>query len=228
MNIIIIPARAGSKRIPKKNIKDFKGKPIIERIIKKVIKIKYFQKIIVSTDNDEIAEISKKSGALVPFLRPKSLSDDFTPAREVIIHALDWYKEKGTTFDKVCCIFPTSILLKKEDLVKGLDKSIKSKDDSYVFSATSFSHPIQRAFNIKKGISNMINPENFNERTQDLIPYYHDAGQFYIASSNTWLNKTNFFENGTPLLIPKWQAVDIDDQEDWERAEIIYEIMNRN
>ena len=225
-NILIIPARGGSKRIPRKNIKLFKGKPIIERIITKFIELDIFKKVIVSTDDEEIASISSNAGAEIPFLRPKDISGDFISTREVILHAIEWFKSNSLEFDYVACLYPTAIFCQPEDLIKGMRILRELKNDTYVFSATKYPHPIQRAFFIdNKNFSKMIYPNNFFKRTQDLEKSYYDAGQFYLASSKTWVKKINFFDEAKPLVIPRLRAIDIDTYEDWEFAEILYELI---
>ena len=225
MNLLIIPARGGSKRIPRKNIKNFHGKPIIEWTINESKKLKNFERFIVSTDDNEIAKISKSAGFEIPFLRPKNLSEDYVNTRDVIIHSIQFFKKKNIEFKNICCLYPTSPLLKSDDISKALKKLDESKKDIYIFSATKYSHPIQRSFYIgKNGISKMVFPECSNKRTQDLEPAFHDAGQFYIASEKTWLNKENIFEDGLPYILPKSRSIDIDTMEDWELAESFYEI----
>ena len=224
-NILIIPARGGSKRIPRKNIKLFKGKPIIERTIEIVFKLDIFDKLIVSTDDEEIASIAKRSGAEVPFVRPLKLSDDHASTRDVIIHALEWYKKRNIDYKYVCCLYPTSPLLKSKYLLDSINLLVNSDESGYVFSATKFTHPIQRAFYLdKKEKAKMFFKENFQKRTQDLKAAYHDAGQFYLASSDTWFEKSNIFEGSIPYILPNWRAVDIDNLEDWKLAELFYEI----
>ena len=228
-NLLIIPARGGSKRIPKKNIKRFKGKPIIEWTINELLKLDSFEKIIVSTDDEEIAKISNNSGIEVPFIRPKRISDDNASTRDVIIHAIRWFKEKNIEFGNVCCVYPTSIFIKHESISNALKILNSKKEEGYIFSATSFPHPIQRSFYInKRGNSQMFFPEKFRSRTQDLENSYHDAGQFYIASPKVWIEKQNIFENGIPFVIPRWHSIDIDTIEDWELSEIIFELNKKN
>ena len=223
-NILIIPARGGSKRIPRKNIKLFKGKPIIQRTIDNVAKLDFFNKIIVSTDDKEIASIAKNSGAEVPFMRPSELSDDHASTRDVILHALGWYKKRKIDYKYVCCLYPTAPLLKSKYLIESFKLLVNSDKSGYVFSAMHYTHPIQRAFYLDiKGKSKMFFKENFEKRTQDLKVAYHDAGQFYLASADTWFKKSNIFEGSTPYLLPKWSTVDIDNMEDWKLAELFYE-----
>ena len=227
MNILIIPARGGSKRIPRKNIKKFKGKPIIERTINAVKNLNFFQKIIVSTDDEEIAEIASSSGAEIPFLRPKDLSDDFANTRDVILHAIKWYEFKSIKLDKVCCLYPTAVLVDPNDLLKAITLLGTKDTQKYVFSAISYPYPIQRAFYLdKKGFSKMVSKENYVKRSQELNDAYHDAGQFYLASSNTWLNNNNILDGARPLIIPRWRGIDIDTEEDWEMAEFLYEFIS--
>ena len=221
MNIAIIPARAGSKRITGKNIKSFCGKPIISYSIETAKKSKIFDKIIVSTDSKEIADISKYYGAEVPFLRPKSISDDFSTISDVMLHATKYLKnEYEETIQTVCCIFPTAPLLKVEDLLKGYNIFNEGRW-TFVFAATNFSYPIQRSF--KKNISGSITmfyPEYYNSRSQDLEKGYHDAGLFYFGSTKSWIKKSNIFsENCSIILIPKTRVQDIDEPEDWLIAE---------
>ena len=226
-NILIIPARGGSKRIPKKNIKEFNGRPIIEITLKKVMELDCFSKVIVSTDSQEISLIARQIGAEVPFIRPANISGDFTTTREVIVHAITWYRSKGIEFDHICCLYPTTPLLKVEYLLEGINLFLNSDQNNYIFSATSYPHPVQRAFFIdEEGYSRMYEPHNYVKRTQDLKASYHDAGQFYIASADTWINKINIFEGGKPLIIPRWRTVDIDTSEDWIFAEKMYKLFN--
>jgi len=225
MNLLIIPARGGSKRIPKKNIKDFKGKPIIEWAINESKKLKNFDRFIVSTDDEEIAKISSDAGFEIPFLRPKNLSGDYTNTRDVIIHAINFFNKNNIQFKNVCCLYPTSPLLDSNDISKALEILNNSKKDSYIFSAIKYSHPIQRAFFIdKNGFSKMVFSKNTEKRTQDLESAYHDAGQFYIASTTTWINNDKILETGIPYILSKNKGIDIDTFEDWELAESIYEM----
>ena len=225
MNLLIIPARGGSKRIPRKNIKDFKGKPIIEWAINESKKLKNFDRFIVSTDDQEIAKISSNAGFEIPFLRPKNLSGDHAKTRDVIIHAINFFNKINIQFKNVCCLYPTSPLLDANDISKALRILNDSKKDSYIFSAMKYSHPIQRGFFIgKNGFSKMIFPKNTEKRTQDLESAYHDAGQFYIASTTTWLNNEKILETGIPYILSKNKSIDIDTIDDWELAEYIYEM----
>lgn len=225
-NILIIPARGGSKRIPRKNMRKFKGIPIIERTIKKVLELEYFEKTVVSTDDQEIASIALKAGAEIPFERPERISGDFASTREVILHAIDWYESKGEELNNICCLYATSVLLKTKDLIKGIEVLSESNHSNYVFTATKYAHPIQRAFYLNNDKKTKIFSQNdFFKRTQDLQVAYHDAGQFYLASRDTWKSKVNIFDEAQPIIIPSWRAIDIDTEEDWKFAELIFDII---
>lgn len=224
MRLCVIPARGGSKRIPRKNMKIFCGKPIIAWSIEAAIKSKCFDKIIVSTDNQEISDISCKYGAEVPFLRPKDLSDDFTGTTPVVKHAIEWINKNGKyKVDFACCIYATAPFIEAHYIKEGYEKLIR-KNAQYSISVTSYSFPIQRAIKIiddEKII--MIYPENFNKRSQDLEETFHDAGQFCWGKSSAWLKeKVSFAEHTVPVIIPRYKVQDIDNKEDWEKAVIMF------
>ena len=227
-NIAIIPARGGSKRIPKKNIKNFLGKPIIAYSIEMAISCKLFNKVIVSTDDQEIKDVAIKYGAKVPFIRPKEIADDFTGTHEVIGHAVKWLEDNGKKMDYVCCIYPTAPLIEKEDLIKGYE-IIKTGKWNSVIAATNFSYPIFRSFeNLTDGGLKMIFPEYYNSRSQDLPEVYHDAGLFYWAKPEIWKKKPErFSEKNSIVKIPNYRVQDIDTIDDWKKAEIAFEIINR-
>jgi pseudaminic acid cytidylyltransferase len=222
MNFAIIPARGGSKRILGKNTKLFRAKPIIAYSICAAINSKLFDKVIVSTDSEEIAKVAKEYGAEVPFLRPADISDDQTGIVEVIQHAINTLTATGCSLDLVCCIFATAPLIDVSDLKKGYEL-LKDKKWGFAFSATEFDSPIERAFTLKEGSVNMIAPQNYNVRSQDLTSAYHDAGQFYWGKSEAWIQEERIFDqNSTIIKIPKWRVQDIDTPDDWERAEFIH------
>ena len=226
MNICLIPARGGSKRIPRKNIKIFRGKPMIKWSIEAAIESQCFDKIYVSTDDKEIAKIALESGAEVPFIRPKYISDDFSTTQQVISHAINWLESNKITITCVCCIYATAPFIQTNDIKKAMSiyKNIDTK--SFVYTATTFEFPIQRAIKInEKGYSEMFYPENYNKRSQDLEEAFHDAGQFYIGCKNAWIKNYNFFDNGKPLILPRWRVQDIDNEEDWIRAEKLHKIV---
>ena len=225
MNLILIPARGGSKRLPKKNIKLFNGKPIILWSIEQALKTNNFNKVVVSTDDEEIAKIARLAGAEVPFIRPREFSNDFATTSDVVRHAISWFQEKGILFENVCCLYPTAPFVKALFLSNALNVLKNCKKEVFVISATSFVSPIQRAFYIdENGFSKMIDKNSFESRTQDLKKTYHDAAQFYMASSKTWLTKKNIFDGSKPFLLPRLFVQDIDTFEDWEDAEIIFEV----
>ena len=228
MNIAIIPARGGSKRIPKKNIKIFKGKPMIYWAIKNAINANCFDRIIVSTDDNEIAFIAKEFNAEVPFKRPKNLSDDFTPTSDVIKHCLNWLDSSNYYVKNVCCLYPSTPLINEKDILNAKEILEISEDEISVFSAILFPHPIERALLIdENGFSRMIKPNLFMKRTQDCMKAYHDAWQFYWASKIHWKTMKNLFHKSKPYLIPNWRVQDIDNEEDWKRAEIIFDLLQK-
>lgn len=223
MRIAVIPARGGSKRIPRKNIKNFHGKPMIAWSIEAAISSGCFDRIIVSTDDEEIAAVSIQYGAETPFIRPKNLSDDFTGTMPVINHAISWLNEKGKSPESVCCIYATAPFILPEDLQQGL-RTLQENDVSYAFAVTSYAFPIQRALRIKDtGRVEMLQPENFATRSQDLEEAWHDAGQFYWGKTNAWLSEQSLFsELAAPIILPRHRVQDIDTPEDWLRAEWLF------
>ena len=225
--VAIIPARGGSKRIPKKNIKDFFGKPLIAYSIEVAIRSKLFSKIIVSTDDEEIATIAKKYGAEVPLLRPKELSDDFTGTKDVIDHTINYLEEHDEKYNYVCTIYATAPLLQEKYLQEGYTQLINSSA-KHSFSATSMPFPIQRTFKINnEGRCEMFTPENFTVRSQDLEEAYQDAGQFYWENQTIKSNEIIFGKDSIPIIIPRNFVQDIDTLEDWKCAEILYEVISR-
>lgn len=223
MRIAVIPARGGSKRIPRKNIKLFCGKPIVAYSIEAAKLSGLFDKIIVSTDSNEIASIARDYGADTPFMRPNNLSDDFTGTNAVVKHAIHWYHENDTNIDFACCIYPTAPLIRSEYLVEGLEK-LTTSNKEFAFSVTTFPFPIQRALVIDKdGSVQPLNPRNNSIRSQDLIETYHDAGQFYWGKASAFLNDETLFSNASlPVVLPRHLVQDIDTTEDWTRAELMY------
>jgi pseudaminic acid cytidylyltransferase len=229
MNVAIIPARGGSKRLPRKNIRNFFGKPIIAYSIDAALKSGVFDRVVVSTDDAEIALVANRYGAETPFLRPKELSDDFTGTNAVTKHAISWLQSQGIPVTVVCCIYATAPLLQVNYLLEGYHKLINSKK-SFVFSVTSFPFPIQRAVRINK--QNEIEafwPENYHVRSQDFEKSYHDCGQFYWGFSDSFLNDEPLFSNKSlPVILPRSYVQDIDDEEDWRQAELMFEVLKLN
>jgi len=228
VNVAIIPARGGSKRIPRKNIKEFCGKPMIAWSIEAALHSGCFSRVMVSTDDAEIAEIAKKFGADVPFLRPAELSDDHTGTIPVIRHAVEWCLQQGQAPQQVCCIYATAPFIRGEDIQRGLQILTDTGSD-YAFSVTSYPFPIQRAIRITpQGRVEMFDPEQFNTRSQDLEEAYHDAGQFYWGQTSAWLAEKKIFSPAAaPVLLPRHQVQDIDTSEDWLRAELMFQAWKR-
>ena len=228
MNVAVILARGGSKRIPRKNIKQFCGKPMISWPIELAKESGLFEHIIVSTDDEKIAKISKKYGAEVPFIRPDKLSDDYVGIIDVIDHAVTWMYEQKWQPEAVCCMYATSVFLTRNDLNKGYE-TLKMGDWSYTFSATDFEYPIFRSFkDHPNGGVEMFFPEYFEKRSQDLPVALHDAAQFYWGVPNSWTNKLKLFESHSyPIKIPRWRVQDIDTEDDWKRAELLFKAINQ-
>ena len=226
MNIAIIPARGGSKRIPRKNIKEFHGKPIIAYSIEAAKQSGCFDQIIVSTDDEEIMGVAKAYGADAPFLRPSKLSDDHALTIDVIKHAIKYCAEQGCKPALVCCIYPTAPFLLPEYLRKGL-MELENSEVEYAFSATSFPYPIQRAFNITDmGRVGMFDSKYSVTRSQDLSEAYHDAGQFYWGKASAFVQgKAIFAEHSMAVILPRKRVQDIDTPEDWEFAEALFSIL---
>ena len=225
-SICIIPARGGSKRIPKKNIKDFFGKPLIAYSIAIAKNSNLFSKIIVSTDDKEIASISKEYGAEI-IKRPKELADDFIGTDKVISHAIDYLKKEGYKFNFICTIYPTAPLLQKEYLIQGL-QTLQNNDTKYSFSATSMPFPIQRTFKITNSRCEMFTPKHYLSRSQDLEEAYQDAGQFYWENITKRSNEIVFGKDSIPVILPRYLVQDLDTQEDWEQLEIMYQTINQD
>lgn len=225
--IAIIPARGGSKRIPKKNIKDFAGLPLIAYSIKVALSSKLFTKVIVSTDDEDIKEVALKYGAEVPFMRPSELSDDYSGTGVVVSHALKTLKQSGQEFDYSCTIYATAPLLQEKYLHEGFEK-LQNSNAKYAFSCTSMPFPIQRTFKINdEKRCEMFEPENFSKRSQDLEEAYQDAGQFYWNKLNQKTKEIIFGKDSLPIILPRHLVQDIDTLEDFKRAELMYEVLQR-
>lgn len=226
MRLAVIPARGGSKRIPRKNIKSFCGKPMIAWSIEAALESGCFDQVVVSTDDAEIAEAAQQCGAQVPFIRPSALSNDHTGTTPVIRHAIDWFQAQGQTPEQVCCLYATAPFVSVDDLRRGLAVLTESACD-YAFSVTSYAFPIQRAIRITDmGRVEMFNPEHFNTRSQDLEEAYHDAGQFYWGLASAWQQgKMIFGPTSAPVMLPRHRVQDIDTPEDWLRAEWLFKAM---
>ena len=220
MRVAVIPARGGSKRIPRKNIRPFAGKPIIAWPIKAALSSGLFDKVIVSTDDAEIAEVAREAGALVPFIRPKNLSDDFADTKSVVRHAISELKLETEPEVQVCCIYPTSVFVDAQLLKEGLEKLNESKC-SFVFSVTSVDPSVYRAFTkAADDRITMLFPENYAKRTQDLPSLYCDAAQFYWATVGAWQSDLRIFgPKSIGVFIDPSRVQDIDNEPQWLAAE---------
>jgi N-acylneuraminate cytidylyltransferase len=229
MKLAVIPARGGSKRIPRKNIKLFGGKPMIAWSIEAAIQSGCFDRIIVSTDDAEIADIARTCGAEVPFVRPSELSDDHTATIPVVAHAIKWISQHFGPVEFACCLYATAPFIQSKDLRQGL-QVLQQSDALYALTVTNFAAPIQRSFRINQQQRiEMFHPDQYNTRSQDLEEAYHDAGQFYWGRAEAWLLSTPLHsEFAIPLLLPRHRVQDIDTMDDWIRAEMIFEILNKH
>lgn len=223
MRIAVIPARGGSKRIPRKNIKVFAGKPMIAYAIEAALACDEIDRVVVSTEDDEIAAIAEGFGGELPFRRPAALADDITPTIPVIAHAIQACRELGWDVSHACCIYSGVPFIRTEDLSDALALLRRHGDDGYTFPVAAFPSPIQRALkHHSSGAVEPFAPCHVGTRTQDLEPAYFDAGQFYWGTANTWLAGGAIHTNGRAIVLPEWRVVDIDTPADWQRAEAIY------
>ena len=224
-NLAIIPARGGSKRIPRKNIKDFHGRPIISYSIEIAISSCLFDEVMVSTDDMEIAELSKGFGAKVPFLRSEKTADDFATTMDVLNEVYEKYKSDiGKSYDNICCIYPTAPLIQIQHLKVGLESLLIKNFDTF-FPVVEFTYPIWRGLSIdESGKSKMVWPEYLNMRSQDLNKVYHDAGQWYWYKPEN-VKESLFTENSGSLILSEMEVQDIDDETDWKVAELKYKLL---
>ncbi|NKX40584.1 pseudaminic acid cytidylyltransferase [Rhodobacteraceae bacterium R_SAG2] len=227
MRVAVIPARGGSKRIPNKNIRSFAGMPIINHSIEAARNSGCFDRVVVSTDDDVIAEVARAHGAEVPFRRPPAIADDLTPTIPVIRHAITTLRDQGEDPQEVCCIYATAPFLRGGDLRAAFDQLPNSS--AFVLAVTEFRFPIQRALRRDAaGRVSMFAPEHFATRSQDLEPAWHDAGQFYLAKAETWLSEDVIFQSGSiGIVLPTSRVQDIDTPDDWEHAEMMFEALQR-
>jgi pseudaminic acid cytidylyltransferase len=223
VKLAVLPARGGSKRIPRKNIKPFCGKPIIVWSIEAAMRSGCFERIVVSTDDEEIAAVARDAGAEVPFMRPAALADDHTATIPVVRHAIEWQNANGAVASHVCCIYATAPFVTGDDLRRGLDLLRRDGAD-FALAVARYTFPIQRAVRIDAaGRLSMFSPEHFNTRSQDLEEAYHDAGQFYWGLASAWLTATSLFSAACAGVIqPPHRVQDIDTAQDWIRAEALF------
>jgi pseudaminic acid cytidylyltransferase len=226
VKIAVIPARGGSKRIPRKNIRLFCGKPIIAYSIEAAQQTGLFDQIVVSTDDDEIASIARNFGATTPFIRPKEIADDFTGTNAVVKHAVGWFAEQGYDIAHACCIYATAPLLQPRSIREGYD-ALAGSDAAFAFSVTNYAFPIQRALRLlADGRVDAFYPEHRLTRSQDLEPAYHDAGQFYWGTAQAFLEDVPLFSpRSVGVSLPRALVQDIDTLEDWEQAEAMYRVL---
>lgn len=225
LRLAIVPARGGSKRIPRKNIRIFRGRPMIAWSIAAALKSGMFDRVIVSTDDQEIADIAIGAKAEVPFIRPDYLADDQTPTVPVIAHAIEELAIPPETVQYVCCIYPCAPFLNPIDLANAAEL-LDNSDAAFVYPVVEYPHPVQRAMRrIASGKMQFFQPEHELSRTQDLETAYHDAGQFYLGEVSAWLSHLRMHTDGLGMPIPAWRVVDIDDEAAWKRAEILHQLM---
>lgn len=221
-NVAIIPARGGSKRVPGKNIRDFAGKPVIAYAIQNALDSKLFDEVIVSTDNNEIADIARQFGAKVPFMRSEKNADDFATTTDVLIEVLAKYEEMGRSYRYGCCLYPTTPLITTRRLVEGYEKMLEKAYDS-LFPVLPFAYPIWRGMRLNNEKPQMIWPENLSCRSQDLETVYHDAGQFYWFDIEAFkAQRSLIMDNSGSLVLSENEVQDIDNESDWKMAELKY------
>lgn len=224
-SLAIIPARGGSKRIPRKNIKEFMGRPIIAYSIEAAINSGLFDEVMVSTDDLEIAQIARECGAKVPFLRSAATSNDYATTADVLVEVINEYAVRGEHFDTFCCLYPTAPFLTSERLQEAL-KMITGDVES-VFTAVRYSYPVQRSLRIIDGRVSMVAPQYLNSRSQDLEPIYHDAGQFYMAKTQRYMeDKTFWGEHCAAVILSELEVQDLDTETDWKLAELKYKLIH--
>jgi len=222
--IAIIPARGGSKRVPRKNIKAFHGRPMIAYSIQAALESDLFARVVVSTDDAEIAEVARNWGAEVPFLRPATLADDHAGTVEVIQHAVELLREQGEDFAYACCLYATAPFVTPADLARGLEALRAHPDKAYAFTVTDYASPVQRALRLRPdgGVESLY-PEFYETRSQDLEPAFHDAGQFYWGRTDAWMQGAPLHApHSLPVRLPRHRVQDIDTPEDWQRAEVLF------
>ncbi|MBT1062900.1 pseudaminic acid cytidylyltransferase [Bowmanella sp. Y26] len=229
MNIVVIPARGGSKRIPRKNIKDFCGKPMLAHSITSALESGVVDKVVVSTDDQEIADVAIRYGAEVPFLRPPQLADDYVGTSPVVRHCIEELLKLNWPLNYVACVYATAPLLSQRLIAQAYQQRVSGNAD-YVFAAARFSFPIQRAIlQTESGGVTPFDPVSIGKRSQDLPPAFHDAGQLYWGHFSTWLdlNKRIFSPSSQMLVLPDYLVQDIDTLDDWKRAELLYKLLKQ-
>lgn len=226
MRLCVIPARGGSKRIPRKNIRDFCGKPILAYSIAAAQESGLFDRVMVSTDDAEIAEVARAHGADIPFMRPSELADDHTGTNAVVRQAIEWHRQQGMAIDYACCLYATAPFVTAQDL-RAAYQMLADSGKAFVFSVARFAYPIQRALRLlPEGVVEMFQLEHRLTRSQDLEPAYHDAGQFYWGRAQAFLDELpTFAPHALAYVLPAHRVQDIDTEEDWHRAELMYRML---
>ena len=226
-NLCIIPARGGSKRIPRKNIKPFMGKPIMAYSIEAALKSGLFDEVMVSTDDEEFAEVARQYGASVPFLRSEKTSNDYATTIDVLQEVVDMYKQQGEEFDLLCCLYSTAPFVTSERLKEAYD--FINEDVDACFTMVQYSYPVQRGLRINSlGYTEMTHPEHFASRSQDLEKIYHDAGQFYFVKVESFLKeKAVWCKRTKSLVLSELEVQDLDTEVDWKLAEMKFELINK-
>lgn len=221
--VAILPARGGSKRIPGKNIRGISGRPLISWAIESALNSQVFSDVVVSTDDPAVAAVAREAGATTPFVRPASLSDDFTSTVDVITHAVEELVGLGLIFDLACCIYPAAIFVEPSDYVASAKIASETPDGMYVSTVVRYAHPIQRALVLDdESRISFVDPAAADTRTQDLPERWHDAGQFYWGSREAWRSGIPILENSVGYPLDSWRVQDIDTEEDWLRAEALH------
>lgn len=226
VSVAVLPARGGSKRIPRKNIRELSGRPLISWAIETALSSGVFEEVVVSTDDPEIASVALESGAAVPFTRPPEFSDDFTSTSVVMHHAVETLAASSSVaVELFCCIYPAAIFVDTSDYARSQLQAAQLNDASYLATVTRFSHPIQRALTMSDGgrIA-FVDPTCSDARTQDLPPRWHDAGQFYWGRAKSWTEGLPILENSFGYELDAWKVQDIDNEEDWRRAELLHSL----
>jgi pseudaminic acid cytidylyltransferase len=224
--LAIVPARGGSKRIPRKNIRPFLGKPILARVVETLLASGCFAEVMVSTEDAEIAAVARSSGAAVPFLRSPVNSNDTATTAAVLLEVLGNYAQQGKRFPNFCCVYPTAVFV-TADVLKKAKETLDASGADTVIPVLRFSFPIQRAFKVQAGELKMFQPEHMSTRSQDLDPAYHDAGQFYWARTASFLEQqTLYARKCVPVVLDDMQAHDIDSEQDWRIAEFKYSYLH--
>lgn len=224
--IAIITARGGSKRIPRKNIKEFCGKPILAYSIEAAVASGIFDTVMVSTDDKEIAEAAGRYGAQVPFFRSEAASNDYATTNDVLLEVLDEYEKRGERFETACCIYPTAPFVTAQKLINAVEQ-LKMSDADTLIPVVAFSYPPQRAMIVENGRLVFEYPQYLDSRSQDLTPHYHDAGQFYVFRTEAFRkNRKLMVGNILPMIVSELEVQDIDSQTDWEVAEMKYRLLN--